>query len=143
MIEKCMSSSSKVDCTYLTYLRSPQHWAQQAKENFPTNRGTWCTTYEDSCVMQWEQRKYTKTVIYDKNTNTPKMYSVPCTSTFRANLQLCDKVTKSCQIAQTLAFCATSAEEQLQKQSNVKPAKLSQEALKIALSLTSVKDKLQ
>ena len=96
-------------------LLSPQHWAQQAKNNFPTNKRIWCATYDDACVMQWEQRKYTKTIIFDKNTNTPKMYSVPRTSTFCFNLQLCDKVGKNCQIDQTLAFCATSAKEQLQK----------------------------
>ena len=99
--------------------------------------------FADSCVMQWEQRQYTKTILYVKNTNTPTIYSVPRTPTFRANLQLCDKVAKTCQIAQTLAFCATSAKEQLQKQSDVKPTKVSQEALKIALSLTSAKAKLQ
>ena len=71
------------------------------------------------------------------------MYSVPRTPTFRANLQLCDKVAKTCQIAQTLAVCATSAKEQLQKQSDVKPTKVSQEALKIALRLTSTKAILQ
>ena len=85
-------------------LLSPQHWSQQAQDNFPTNRGTWCATFADSCVMQWDQRKYTKTILYDKNTNTPKMYSVPRTPTFRANLQLCEKVAKTCQIAKTLAF---------------------------------------
>ena len=93
--------------------------------------------------MQWEQRKYTKTILYDKNTNTPKMYSVPRTPTFRANLQLCEKVSKTCQIAPTLDFCATSAKDQLQKQSDVKSTKVSQEALTIALSLSSVTAKLQ
>ena len=84
-----------------------------------------------------------KTGLYYKNTNTPKMHSVPHTPTFRANIQLCDKVAKSCQIVQILAFCTLSAKEQLQKQSDVKPIKVSQEALKIALNLTSAKDKLQ
>ena len=126
-----------------SYLLSPQHWVQQTNDNFPTNRGTWCATYDDACVMQWKQSKFTKTITYDKNKNTPRMSSVPRTSNFCANLQLCDKVGNTCEIAQTLAFCATSANEQLQTQSDVNPTKISQAALQIALSLTLAKEKLQ
>ena len=38
-------------------LLSPQHWAQQAKDNKPTPRGTWCATYHDEIVLFWNQRK--------------------------------------------------------------------------------------
>jgi hypothetical protein len=31
-------------------LLSPQHWAQQAKDNNPNPIGTWCATYEDEVV---------------------------------------------------------------------------------------------
>ena len=37
-------------------LPSPQHWAQQTADNFPMKRGTWCATYGDAYVMQWNQR---------------------------------------------------------------------------------------
>lgn len=36
-------------------LWSPQHWAKQAADNNPDNRGTWCATYEDSCILYWDQ----------------------------------------------------------------------------------------
>ena len=39
-------------------LLSSQHWAKQANNNFPKPKGTWCTTYDDSCVMEWMQRRY-------------------------------------------------------------------------------------
>ena len=36
-------------------LFSPQHWAQEAKDQSPMPRGTWCATYEDAIVIQWDQ----------------------------------------------------------------------------------------
>lgn len=48
-------------------LMSPQHWSQQVNDNTPNRRGTWCATYEDSVVLQWKQRSYTKTLRLDQS----------------------------------------------------------------------------
>jgi hypothetical protein len=37
-------------------LLSPQHWAQKAKDNHPMRHGTWCATYDDEIVLEWNQR---------------------------------------------------------------------------------------
>jgi hypothetical protein len=48
-------------------LLSPQHWAQEAKDNKPMKDGTWCGTYHDRITLQWKQRQYTRTVALDRN----------------------------------------------------------------------------
>lgn len=48
-----------------TRLLSPQHWAQQMKDNVPEPRGTWCATYDTEIVLQWNQRKHTRTIKLD------------------------------------------------------------------------------
>jgi GAG-pre-integrase domain len=59
-------------------LMSPQHWAQQSKDNKPSPRGTWCATYEVEIVLQWNQRKYTKTVKLDPlKGNVATMWTPP------------------------------------------------------------------
>jgi Reverse transcriptase (RNA-dependent DNA polymerase)/GAG-pre-integrase domain len=61
------------DSKYKLY--SPQHVAQVANDNHPRPHGTWCATYNDSVVLQWNQRKYTRTVLLDKKTNVALMRS--------------------------------------------------------------------
>ena len=53
---------------------SPQHEVQQAQENTPKLRGTWCATYGDACTMHWGQRWFNRTVPYDSRTNTSKKF---------------------------------------------------------------------
>jgi Reverse transcriptase (RNA-dependent DNA polymerase) len=61
-----------------TRLLSPQHMAQQLKDNHPNPRGTWCATYHDSVVLQWNQRTHTKTVSLDpESTNVGTIWSHP------------------------------------------------------------------
>eukprot|EP00957_Ditylum_brightwellii_P000799 63125-Ditylum_brightwellii.AAC.1 len=48
---------------------APQHWSQQTMDNRPRPNGTWCTTLADCAVLQWDQRRHTKTVPYDPRTN--------------------------------------------------------------------------
>jgi Reverse transcriptase (RNA-dependent DNA polymerase)/GAG-pre-integrase domain len=50
-------------------LYSPQHVAQVYKDHYPKPHGTWCATYNDSVVLQWDQCKFTRTVPLDKKTN--------------------------------------------------------------------------
>jgi hypothetical protein len=61
-----------------TRLLSPQHWAQVAEDNSPSPRGTWCATYGDSIVLQWDQRQYTKTLALDvSGANVATMFDAP------------------------------------------------------------------
>jgi len=97
------------DCLYVPDLQicllSPQHWAQQARDDFPKKDGTWCATYAGGCQMQWNQRKYTKTIQHDPKTNTPRLYTVPRSTTFRRKLAALDLVAKSTIHTKTHAFC--------------------------------------
>ena len=57
---------------------SPQHWAQEAKDNTPNPRGTWCATYDDAIVLHWDQEKYVRTVTLDKKgTNVATIRTSP------------------------------------------------------------------
>ena len=58
-------------------LLSPQHWSQISNDNYPTKKGTRCITYHDEVVLEWEQRKYTKTIPIDPQTNTFSFYTSP------------------------------------------------------------------
>ena len=63
------------NCLYVpglsSCLASPQHCADQADDNYPRPDGTWYATYTKKYVLQWDQRKYTRTIPMDGNTNTP------------------------------------------------------------------------
>jgi hypothetical protein len=75
-----------------TRLLSPQHWAQQVKDNKPLPRGTWCATYEDEVVLQWDQRKYTKTVKLDPTrSNVAIMWTAPGYTRYQDYIQLDDE----------------------------------------------------
>ena len=64
---------------------SPQHWSQQAQDNRPQPRGTWCATYDDEIVLYWDQRKYKRTIRLDPDrTNTATIRSAPGYSRFMA-----------------------------------------------------------
>jgi hypothetical protein len=64
---------------YLPELRrcllSPQHWAQEAGDNYPLLRGTRMESDEQNCVLIWGQGKYKKTIPFNSNSNVPIMYS--------------------------------------------------------------------
>ena len=67
------------NCLYVPDLHicllSPQHWAQQANDNAPNPRGTWCATYGDVFELEWNQRQYRRSIKFDSNTNTPRFTS--------------------------------------------------------------------
>jgi hypothetical protein len=59
-------------------LLSPQHWAQKAKDNYPKRHGTWCATYDDEIVLEWNQRQYRRTITLDqKGSNTAWIHTAP------------------------------------------------------------------
>jgi hypothetical protein len=51
-------------------LLSPQSWCQSADDNFPRRDGTWQFQTADKFVMEWDQRKFRRTVPWDRRTNT-------------------------------------------------------------------------
>jgi hypothetical protein len=66
-------------------LLSPQHWAQKAKDNHPMWHGTWCATYDDKIVLEWDQRQYQRTIKLDqKESNTGWIYTAPGYSRYHA-----------------------------------------------------------
>ena len=48
-------------------LLSPQHWAQEVKDNKPQRNGTWCATYDDKVVLYWNQQQCHRTIPLSKS----------------------------------------------------------------------------
>ena len=93
-------------------LLSCQHWAKQANDNFPKPKGTWCATYDDSCVMEWNQRRYRRTIQMDPITNTPNILSAPGFNAYRKKAAALDcLLTETSALQQTVAFSATTDHE--------------------------------
>jgi len=73
-MKNCLYTPSLPSC-----LASPQHGADQADDNYPSLDETWCATYTTSCVVWWDQRKFTRTIPMKNKSNTPKLFSTPGT----------------------------------------------------------------
>jgi Reverse transcriptase (RNA-dependent DNA polymerase)/GAG-pre-integrase domain len=59
-------------------LLSPQHLAQQRKDDFPIKDGTRCITNGDSIILQWDQRKIKVTAKLDPNaSNVATLWTSP------------------------------------------------------------------
>ena len=58
-------------------LLSPQHWAQEAKDNSPIQHGTRMENYADGCKLIWNQLDFSKTIPFDVATNTPVFRTAP------------------------------------------------------------------
>jgi hypothetical protein len=58
-------------------LLSPQHWAQQANDHQPKREGTWCGTLSDRVELEWQQRKYKRTILLDPATNVALFHTAP------------------------------------------------------------------
>ena len=54
-------------------LLSPQHWSQVAEDHRPERNGTWCATYSDSIVLEWNQRQYRRTIPLSATANNVGM----------------------------------------------------------------------
>ena len=65
-------------------LLSPQHWAQEAKDNCLMPRGTWMESDEKSCILIWGQCKHKKTIQYNSQSNAPIMYMVSSSLAYHA-----------------------------------------------------------
>ena len=52
-----------------TRLLSPQHWAQISNDNYPIPDGTRCITMGNKLMLEWNQRKYSKTIPISQSNN--------------------------------------------------------------------------
>jgi hypothetical protein len=62
-------------------LLSPQHWVQEAKDNYPRPNGTRMSQDDEFYFMHWGQAKYQKLIPYNLEINFPILYtaaSLPC-----------------------------------------------------------------
>ena len=67
-----------------TCLLSPQHWAQEARDDYPLPNGTRMENNARSCTLIWGQGQFRKTIPFNASTNTPIFYTSPRTSAYRA-----------------------------------------------------------
>jgi hypothetical protein len=65
-------------------LLSPQHWAQEARDNHPLPRGTWMENDDKICVLLWGQAKYKKTIPFSSQSNVLIMYLASSSLAYRA-----------------------------------------------------------
>jgi hypothetical protein len=56
-------------------LLSPQHWVQEAKDNYPRPKGTRMDQDDEYYYLNWGQAKYWKSVPYNPLINVPIMYT--------------------------------------------------------------------
>jgi hypothetical protein len=72
-------------------LLSPQSWCQSADDNFSRRDGTWQYQTANKFVMEWDQRKYRRTVPWYRRTNTGRTRSAPGTKHYRAFVSVHDQ----------------------------------------------------
>jgi hypothetical protein len=65
-------------------LLSPQHWAQEARDDYPLPNGTRMVNNARSCSLIWGQGQFRKTIPFNASTNTPIFYTSLRTSAYRA-----------------------------------------------------------
>jgi hypothetical protein len=57
------------------YLLSPQHWVQEAKDNYPRPKGTRMSQDDEFYYVYWDQAEFQKLIPYDPYTNVPIFYT--------------------------------------------------------------------
>jgi hypothetical protein len=60
----------------------PQHWAQEARDNYPLPNGTRMENNASNCVLFWGQGKFSKMIPFNAATNTPIFHTLPLTSSY-------------------------------------------------------------
>ena len=68
-------------------LLSPQHWAFESKDDLPAKDGTWCATFKDKVILQWDQRKYQRTIHLDPSSNVAILRLAPGINRYSNKLQ--------------------------------------------------------
>jgi hypothetical protein len=84
-------------------LLSPQHWAQIAKNG----RGTKCTTYHDAIILEWDNRRFKRTIPINSHTRNVGIISTP--TGINGYLHKCEEYDKAHQVT---AFPATLKHEE-------------------------------
>jgi len=95
-------------------LLSPQQWRKQSKDNFPKKNSTWCATYQDKCVLNWNQNQYKKTVHLDPHSNVAIFCSAPNYTIYNAFCSVCAPPN---QVSQERLICNESKGSQQQEPS--------------------------
>ena len=68
-----------------TRILSPQHWAQESRDNFPLRRGTWCATYCDQIVLYWKQQRFKRTIpLHRQGANVATIMTAPGYNRYQA-----------------------------------------------------------
>jgi hypothetical protein len=65
-------------------LLSPQHWVQEAKDNYPRPKGTRMSQDDEFYYMYWGQAKYQKLIPYNLLTNVSILYTATLLCAYRA-----------------------------------------------------------
>ena len=63
-------------------LFSPQHWAQESKDDVPKKNGTWQATFADHVMIVWGQERFRKIIPFDKS-NVATFSTTPGCREFR------------------------------------------------------------
>jgi hypothetical protein len=95
-------------------LFSPQHWAQERKDDVPVRNGTWQATFADHVLLVWGQQKYRKKIEFDKSNVATFTTSAGCKNfrIFRACLDAeGDETASKDSPGQYTAFDATLIED--------------------------------
>jgi hypothetical protein len=62
----------------------PQHWAQEAGDEHPLPDGTWCKNTATHNILNWDQKRFQKSVPHCSLRNTPVFYTAPLLQAYRA-----------------------------------------------------------
>ncbi len=65
-------------------LLSPQHWVQEAKDNFPRPKGTRMSQDNEFYYVYWDQAKYQKLIPFNPSTNVQILYTAALLHAYRA-----------------------------------------------------------
>ncbi len=65
-------------------LLSPQHWVQEAEDNYPRPKGTRMSLDNEFYYVHWGQAKYGKSIPYNLSTNVPILYTATSLRTYHA-----------------------------------------------------------
>jgi hypothetical protein len=94
-----------------TRLFSPQHWAQERKDDYPERNGSWQATFSDHVMLVWGQKKFRKKIPFDKS-NVATFTTTPGCKNFRL-FRACLEATNEDKIdaCKCVAFDATLIED--------------------------------
>jgi hypothetical protein len=60
----------------------PQHWAQEARDNYPLPNGTRMEINATKCMLIWGQGQFQKRILFGSSMNNPIFFTFPSTSSY-------------------------------------------------------------